>query len=117
MMPTHAPGESGRFRVAWDQVVPSIYPVHREVSAAYTALPEDTVIEGDATSAGFTVTLPALDDAYRDVLVAKIDASGNAVTVDGDGAETINGATTLALSSQYDRALLRPGPTGWWAVQ
>lgn len=56
----------------------------------------------NATSGVVTVTLsPNPIDKQRHS-VAKIDASGNAVTVDG-GALNINGAATDTLSSQYDQ--------------
>lgn len=95
--------------------------MHQKVAsktAAYTATADDHVILCNATSAAFSVTLPALADAYKDgaglkLYITKTDASVNAVTVDGSGAETINGAATYALASQYSTCCLVAGPNGW----
>lgn len=49
------------------------------------------IVYCDASSGGFTVTLPpAADHAGRRYYIVRIDNTGNAVTIDGDGSETIN---------------------------
>lgn len=58
----------------------------------------------DATSASFTVTLQAAAtalDGFR-IIVKKTDSTANTVTIDGNSSETIDGALTKVLSSQYD---------------
>lgn len=81
----------------------------------YTA-GESDVILADATGGAITVNLLSapdvvVGDAYR---IVKIDGSGNAVTLDGDGSETINGATTRALSSQWAGVtIVRTSATTW----
>ena len=72
------------------------------VTTAYAALTTDQVILCDATGGAFTVTLYAVSgNAGRILELAKTDASGNAVTVDGAGSEKINNATTQSLASRY----------------
>jgi hypothetical protein len=70
----------------------------------------------DASSAGFTVTLPAAATATGRywAIVANTGASNN-VTLDADGSETINGATTLVLPPNSS-ALLRCDGSEWAAV-
>ena len=77
----------------------------------------------DATGGVRTVTLPAIADAYNATLLAgmvivvkKIDASGNAVTVDGDGAETIDGAATQSLAAQYNYIVVQAGAIEWHII-
>ncbi|MFQ5741991.1 MAG: hypothetical protein ACE5HV_00200 [Acidobacteriota bacterium] len=74
--------------------------------ANYTILASDenALIRMDATAAARTATLPLLSTVFAGytVLVMKSDSSANAVTVDGNGAETINGAATRTLSAQYE---------------
>lgn len=70
----------------------------------------------DATSGAITVTLPASPTDGTVLRAKKIDASGNAVTIDGDAGDTIDGATTKALSSQYDTATIAFDGTEWWIV-
>lgn len=55
----------------------------------------------NATSGPLTVTLPTVIGTTkgRRITIYKIDASANAVTVDADGAQTINGAPTMTLST------------------
>ena len=50
----------------------------------------------------------------RPILVKKVDASGNAVTIDGAGSDTIDGALTIALSTQYEAVELWCDGTNWW---
>ena len=57
----------------------------------------------DATGGARTITLPEAAKAVGYIYtIEKIDASGNAVTIDGNGAETINGALTQVLAGQWD---------------
>lgn len=86
-------------------------------TAAHTAGRGDDVILCDATSAAFTITLP-LASQYRGLrfTVKKTDASGNAVTVDGNGSETIDGAANLSLAAQNDAATVISDGTGWQVI-
>ena len=71
-------------------------------------------IRCDATSAAFALTLPAAGSVLGfPFFVKKIDSSGNAVTITRAGSDTIDGATTLALSSQYAVARLHPVLAGF----
>lgn len=89
----------------------------------YTATMTDFGILVDATGAAVTVTLPALAEAYnagdgtgKVLWVKKTDASGNAVTVDGAAAETINGAATASLAAQHDTCFLMAASGGWHII-
>jgi hypothetical protein len=86
-------------------------------TAAYTATADDRVILCDATSAAFTVTLPAAASSTGVVFyIKKIDSSANAVTIDGNGSETIDDATTQLLSSQYDCLTVHCDGTEWYII-
>jgi hypothetical protein len=55
----------------------------------------------NATGGAVTVVLPAAaNNTGRDIDVKKTDSSANAVTVDGNGAETIDGSATKVISTQ-----------------
>ena len=75
------------------------------------------IILVDATAGAVTVTLPAIADApkYR-YIIKKIDSSANWVTVDADGSETIDGALTMVISTQYDAPSFVPHGTEWSIV-
>lgn len=69
-------------------------------TGAYTLVDGDFLIRADATSAAFSVKLPATVIA-RTFAVKKVDSSANVVTFDGNG-NNIDGAATKALALQYD---------------
>ena len=74
-------------------------------TSSYTATENDHTILVNATSAAVTIRLPRTSKA-RVYVIKKIDSSANAVTIDPDGSQTIDGATSLVLSTQYDVAVL-----------
>lgn len=97
--------------------VTGLEPATASVTAAYTVPVGVDLVLVDATSAGVTVTLPAASGATkRRITVKKVDASGNAVTIDGSGTETIDGTTTHAMSTQYESATVQSDGTQWWIV-
>lgn len=105
------PGIPASFR--WIEVLQADYPT-RTVTAAYTAQAHDYTIRADATAAAFSVTLPPAALLSGKVLtIKKVDASANAVTVDGNGAEEIDGAATFSLAAQYDAVTVQSFGTGW----
>jgi hypothetical protein len=81
----------------------------------YTQIENDDVILVDATGAPATVNLLAADNG-KQIIIKKTDASGNSVTIDGNGAQTIDGALTNVLTSQYDSVTLVSDGTAWHIV-
>ncbi len=75
----------------------------------------DKLIRADATSGTLTVTLIAAATAGDGFMLAvkKIDSSGNAVIIDANASETIDGALTLSLSNQNEVAMLISNGTSW----
>ena len=68
----------------------------------------------DATGGARVVNLPTAASArYRVYTIKKIDASVNTVTIDGSGAETIDGATTQVLTAQYQSVTIQSNGTSW----
>lgn len=83
-------------------------------SADYTLTVTDTAISVDASGAARTITLPdAAGNTGRLFRVKKIDSSVNAVIIDGDGADTIDGAATYSLTAQYQAVDLISNGTNW----
>lgn len=71
-------------------------------------------ILGDATGGAITLTLPLAGQFKgRTFVISKLDGSANAVTIDGNGSETINGATTYVLNNQYDSVTIRSTGSEW----
>jgi len=74
----------------------------------------DWIIIADDSSGAITINLPAIASSqHRTITVVKASAS-NTTTLDGNASETINGATTKALSSQYELVKVTCGATQWW---
>lgn len=72
----------------------------------------------DATGGAFAATLPTAASAGNGATVAfkKTDASANAITVTRAGADTIDGATTKAISIQYDLVILVSDGVSAWSL-
>lgn len=82
-------------------------------SASYNAATA-TFIRADATSNNITVNLPAASGrAGRMYIVKKVDSSANTVTIDANASETIDGATTVVLTTQYEVQRLVCNGTNW----
>lgn len=67
----------------------------------------------NATGGATTIKLPASPTSGSWVGVKKIDASGNAVTIDGNG-HTIDGAATQALAAQWNAKTAVWNGTAWF---
>lgn len=65
-----------------------------------------------------TITLPAATADLDGLVyvVKKVDSSGNTVTIDGNGSETIDGATTKVLSAQYDTVSIVCDGSNWLVI-
>lgn len=71
----------------------------------------------DATSGNITITLPAVATRARRIYcIKKIDSSGNTVTIDGNASETIDGATTVVLSTQYSGKQIQGNGSAWFII-
>lgn len=87
----------------------------QSVAENYTVPSDIFWVRVDATDAAQTTTLPpATGLRGRQIGVIKTDSSANAVTVSRSGSDTINGASTQSLSSQYSRiVVISDGDTAW----
>lgn len=72
------------------------------------------IVRVDASGAARTITLPAAASSTRRVyVIKKSDSSVNTVTIDGNASETIDGATTRVISTQYAGVVISCNGTGW----
>lgn len=86
-------------------------------TGAYTVSDDDYTLLCDATGGAFTVTLPPANRRPNRILcLKKIDSSVNAVTVDGDGAETIDGGATKSLATQWTTMLIQTNGANWYVL-
>ena len=83
----------------------------------YTVLASDFAVYVDATGGAVTVNLPAATGSGRTLVFKKSDASGNAVTIQASGAETIDGANAPTLTAQYESIMIQDSASGvWWKI-
>jgi len=86
-------------------------------SASFTADETDAIILADATSNNITINLPAVSGiTRRHYVIKKTDATANTVTIDPNGAETIDGATTRVISTQNEAAWIVTNGTAWFVI-
>lgn len=87
-------------------------------TANYTVTDANDVILVDCTSGPVTITLHAVATAKQKAYnFKKIDASTNAMTIDGNAAETIDGAANVSTTTQYTNYTLVPSNTaGAWYI-
>lgn len=78
----------------------------------YVAVADQTVLV-NATAGATTIKLPATPTSGASVTVKKTDASGNAVTVDGNS-HTMDGAGTSALPAQWNALTVIADGANWF---
>jgi hypothetical protein len=82
--------------------------------SGYVALGDQTVLV-TATGGATTIKLPATATAGVICTVKKVDASANAVTVDGNG-HTIDGAASVSLGTQWKAVRVQGDGTNWAVI-
>lgn len=88
-------------------------------TATFTANAAGNVYLCDATSGAITVNLPAASGGGmqgRTYIIKKTDASGNAVTIDGNVSELIDGAATYPLNTQFKYVKIICDGSNWHVI-
>lgn len=92
------------------------YPISITSSASpYTLVSEAGLLLANTASGNITVNLPAAYGGGRLVTVVKTSAS-NTLTLDGNSSETINGATTYAMTADNAVVQIVDGASGKWYI-
>lgn len=100
-------------------LIERIFPRNQRVAADYTAEAFDGYVGVTDTAAARTITLPANTLAEHRIVIK--DESGGAGTnniiIDGAGSETIDGALTNTIATNYgSRHLVSNGAGAWFVV-
>ena len=95
----------------------------KSITANYTTDWYDTILLVNATGGNITITLPdsglvasTKDEMGKIFYIKKVDASANTVTVDGYSTQTIDGATTKVLTTQYDSISIVSDGSNWHII-
>lgn len=88
-------------------------------STTYTALTTDYFISCSASGGSWTLTLPtAVGITGKVFIIGRSDQTlANAVTVDGNASETINGSANLKLATQGERIKIVSDGTNWQLLE
>jgi len=82
----------------------------------YAVLNESRIL-ANASAGAITINLPtAVGIVGREIQILKTDSSSNEITIDGDGAETIDGNITAALISQGNFITIVSDGTNWAVI-
>lgn len=92
------------------------YPI-RTITTSTTIGTTDHTVLVDTSGGAVTITLPtASSAASRLYNIKKITSDPNKVTIDGNGSETIDGAATAEMTTQYESLTIQSNSTEWWIL-
>ena len=83
---------------------------------SYSVQPIDTFIYCDATTGAQTINLPAATGSGRILTVKKIDSSFNDITIQANGSDHIDGASSQAITTQYNSIYIQDAITANWFI-
>lgn len=117
--PTQAANAANSAAQAAASAASGMYSAVQDKSANYTIVAGDAgdLIRVTTTSGAVTITLPtisAVGDGFK-IAVVKWTSDANAVNIARSGSDTINGATSAQIGSQYSQIILvADGETSTW---
>lgn len=79
----------------------------------------DCTVWADATTAAFTLTLPAASACFNGQVIAvvKVDSAAHTVTLAANGTDTVNGAASVALASAGNGGIFQTDAVSkWWEI-
>ena len=86
-------------------------------TADYILTSSDYTCLVTASSVNVTITLPAAAGCSGRIYnIKKLDATVYTVIIDGNSSETIDGALTYSLTSQYESISIQSNGTAWYII-
>lgn len=83
-------------------------------TTTYTALTSDDIILADTSGGAWTLTLyTAVSNTGNKLTIKKTTSDTNALTIDGNASETIEGKTSVFIDGQYDTLELISDGSNW----
>ena len=88
----------------------------RTITQDYAVTDADHTIFVNATGININVTLPtAANIAGRQYIIKRVDTAGTAVSIQTDGSETIDGASSAAMTDKRS-VVIQSDNSNWWIV-
>ena len=86
-------------------------------TANYTVVATDYTVAANASTGALSITLfTAAGNQGKVYVIKKMDSTANVVTVATTSSQTIDGATTRALSLQYDAIMVQSDGANWIVI-
>lgn len=82
-------------------------------TANYTILVSDYAVKGNTTAGAFNITLPTAVSKTGQIFIIKQIGTANTLTVNTTSSQTIDGATTYALTTQYSFVVVQSNGATW----
>lgn len=101
--------------LAWADLLESDGAV-KTVTTTYTASALDELVLADASGGAFTVTLPRAEDGTKRLTIKRISSGVNAVTIEPQGSDTIEGAASVTLATQWGSRTLQSNGSDAWVI-
>lgn len=78
----------------------------------------NTVVLASASAGGVTITLPSAGGSNKNrmIVVKKTDSTSNGVVIDPNGSETIDGDTTLTITTENASVMIVSDGSNWSIV-
>lgn len=90
---------------------------YRSVTTSGNVVSGDYLIIADATAGAITMTLPpAALVPGRIYAFKRVNSGANAVVIDPNASETIDGAATYTLSAQWNSVTIMSNGTAWFII-
>lgn len=101
---------SGKLDVGWTSLT------QVSTSSATVSLAVNTLLLANPSANAITVNLPASHAVGDKVLIKMSAAATNPITVDPNGVQTIDGQTTITLTTDYEWVLLVSNGSNWFQI-
>ena len=98
---------------------PKTFPSVTEIGngdSPYAVVNSDDNIRVDTSGGAVEIDLPAATGSGRILNIKIVDATAN-TTIDGNGAETIDGAATQVLSTLHENLVIQDAASGEWDIK
>jgi len=90
----------------------------KAISSDYTVVLQDDCLLVTTGSTNKTISLPKASKAGpgKTILIQKVDSGAGAVVIAAASGESIDGASSVNITSQYAKKLLISTSSGWLAI-